>query len=88
MMVAMPGNWGEGDEITAAYAVGCAAGPVEVMGVITDRYVLPQPAIRATAVKTAPASTNRTRVWPKFMGKSLIQYFPAYPAIVNQAAGA
>jgi len=27
------------------------------------------------------------RAWPKFMGKSLIQFDPAYWLIVNQAAG-
>jgi hypothetical protein len=84
MIVAIPGAVVDGDETTTAKDDGWAAGPEELMGVITDRYALPQPAIRAAAENATPALTNRARVWPEFMNKSLIQIFPAYPVIVNQ----
>jgi hypothetical protein len=68
----MPGVVGEGAETTSASDEGWAAGPEGLIGVITDRYALPQPAIRAAADKAAPAFTNRARVWPEFIKKSLI----------------
>jgi hypothetical protein len=55
MMVATPGVDGDGAETTATYEVGCGDGPLLGMGVTTDRYVLPQPAIRAAAARTEPA---------------------------------
>jgi hypothetical protein len=78
MIVAIPGKVGDGADTTTASEEGCGVGPVELIGVTTERYALPQPAIRAAAVKAAPACTNRMRVWPEFMYKSLIQFFPAY----------
>jgi hypothetical protein len=88
MTVATPGVVGEGAETTIASELGCAGGPLGLMGVTTGRYWLPQPATRATAANTAPAFTKRTRVWPEFMDESLIQIFPAYRLIVNQRPGA
>jgi hypothetical protein len=57
------------------------------MGVTTGRDELPHPAIRAAAARAAPAFANGTSAWPAFMGKSLIQFFPAYFVIVNQTGG-
>jgi hypothetical protein len=87
MMEATPGDVDEGDETTVVNDKGWAAGPLGVTGVTTGRLLLPQPAIKATATSAAPAFTNRARAWPEFMGKSLIQFFPAYLVIVNQEAG-
>jgi hypothetical protein len=86
-MVATPGAVGEEDEITTASDCGCAGGPVGLMGVTTGRYELPHPATRTPANNTAPAFTNRERAWPDSLEKSVIQFFPAYSVIVNQATG-
>jgi hypothetical protein len=85
MMVAIPGVVSDGDETTTARLLGCAGGPLGLMGVTTGLYWLPQPATKATAAY-APAFTKRARVWLKFIEKSLIQFFPAYRLIVNQLA--
>src|ERR1035438_9860724 len=87
MIVAIPGVVSDGDETTTARLLGCAGGPLGLMGVTTGLYWLPQPATRATAAYAAPAFTKRARVWLKFIEKSLIQFFPAYRLIVNQAGG-
>ena len=55
MIVAIPGVVGDGAETTTAYEDGCAAGPLELTGVTTGRYALPQPATMAAAATTAPA---------------------------------
>jgi hypothetical protein len=88
MIVAIPGVVSDEDETTTARLLGCAGGPLGLMGVTTGLYWLPQPATRAAAANAAPAFTKRARVWLKFIEKSLIQFFPAYRLIVNQEAGA
>jgi hypothetical protein len=74
MMVAIPGEDGEGDETTAASDAGWGAGPLGLMGVTTGRYPAPQPST-ITAIKSArPAYAGNTRARPKYFGKRLIQF--------------
>src|ERR1017187_1277614 len=79
MIVAIPGVVSDEDETTTARLLGCAGGPLGLMGVTTGLYWLPQPATRAAAANAAPAFTKRARVWLKFIEKSLIQFFPCLP---------
>jgi hypothetical protein len=83
-MVAVPGTVGFVAETTATSENGCAAGPVGLIGVTTGRYVLPQPAIAATAIVAMPAKAHRAQTTPVSLEKSIIQFFPAYSVIVNQ----
>ena len=55
MMVATPGEVGEGDETTTASDVGCGAGPLGLMGVTTGRYPAPQPSTRAAITRARAA---------------------------------
>src|ERR1700733_5969019 len=87
MTVAIPGAVVDVDETTTARAEGWGAGPVGLMGVTTGRYVLPHPAITTAAAMAVAVSINNTRFPRGFMGKRLIQFFPAYFVIVNQPDG-
>jgi hypothetical protein len=55
MIVATPGDVGEGEETTATFELGCDAGPEGLMGVTTGRNPFPQPAAKAATRRTAPA---------------------------------
>jgi peptidoglycan/LPS O-acetylase OafA/YrhL len=46
--------------------------------------VLPHPETMAATAMATPDSINSARFPRKFMGKRLIQIFPAYLVIVNQ----